>query len=598
MTVKDKLPGWAQRIREKYIAGEASTFVLYRNVFDTFLIGGEFVDLKTFLTGTLVEETKKTVVEVSAEFGVKCVKGSAEMDGSGGELLAQLHSLERHLRTSHGTAVIVPYAETLMPGDGAGYVSSEDRKVSTVFHRWSLDRQLNSLDNITFIIVESLGSLNPTLLANPKVSAVDIPMPDCPARADVVRVLQPGLSERQVALYAERMSGLRAVQIESLMRGSGTSAMSEDERAALIAKLLADSPDAAERARKFAGITAGMTAEEIVKLVEPAKVRPSEDADEDVLRLIYARKRELIEKECAGLLAFVETKHGLAAVGGAEHLTGELMEIAKGMRQGTTKVSPMGLLGVGPMGAGKTYVLGAFLKDAGLPAVELKGVRSKWVGSTDNNLERVLATVKAMGPIAVLIDEADRSFGNGDDSEGDGGTDSRMKARLKSFMSDPANRGVVLFVLLTNRPDKLDPDMKRPGRLDYKLPFFYAETADERAKVVSAVLGRFGAKDAVDMQALSVICDGLGGYSNADLEALTLLGLEFVERTPGLSVKEGLESAKGDFMPPQQGDMIKFMELLAVSETSRRSLLPARFREMTVDAIQAQLREARVRAGK
>jgi SpoVK/Ycf46/Vps4 family AAA+-type ATPase len=71
----------------------------------------------------------------------------------------------------------------------------------------------------------------------------------------------------------------------------------------------------------------------------------------------------------------------------------------------------MGLLAVGPMGAGKTFVIKAFLKEAGLSGIALKNFRSKWVGSTEANLDRVLATVKAMGPIALVIDEGDRSFG-------------------------------------------------------------------------------------------------------------------------------------------------------------------------------------------
>ena len=487
---KPELPRWAALVREKYLAGEASTFVLYRNVFDVFLHDGRFLDLQSFLTEVLVEQTKSTIVEVSSEFGVICLKGKVELDQSA-DLMQKLHSLERHLSRSHGTAVIVPYADTLMPSEDAAFVSSEDRKVATLFHRWSLDRKLNATDNITFIIVETLGSLNQGLLSNPKVSAVEVPMPDLAARSGVVRHLDPKLSDKQLRLYCERMAGLRAVQIESLMRASGDSSMSEAEREKLIAQLLSGAPDAQERAKRFAGITAGMTAEEIVKLVEPTKAVPSSDPDDDVLRLIQARKRELIEKECAGLIEFVEPKHGLDAVGGAQHITGELAQIARSLRAGDSKLTPMGLLAVGPMGAGKTFVIKAFLKDAGLSAVALKNFRSKWVGSTEKNLERVLATVKAMGPIAVLIDEGDRSFGNSGGEGGDEGTSSRVIARLKEFMSDTENRGTVLFIMLTNRPDKLDTDIKRPGRMDRKIPFFYCETAVDRAAVVGAVLRRY-----------------------------------------------------------------------------------------------------------
>jgi transitional endoplasmic reticulum ATPase len=592
---KTRLPRWAELVREKYLAGEASTFVLYRNVFDVFLVDGRFVDLKAFLTGVLVEETKGTVVEVSAEFGVQCRKGKVELDQSG-DLLQQLHSLERHLRSSHGTAVIVPYADNLMPGEDASFVSAEDRKIGTLFHRWSLDRQLNASDNITLIVVETLGALNQSLLSNPKVAAVEVPMPDLPARAEVVRVLGPKLGARQVQLYAERMAGLRAVQIESLMRASGDSSMSEQEREKLILKLLGSTPDAAERAKRFAGITAGMTADEIVKLVEPTQTLPSTDPDDDVLRLIQARKRELIEKECAGLIEFVEPRHGLSAVGGAGHITAELAEIARSLRQGDSKLTPMGLLAVGPMGAGKTFVIKAFLKEAGLSAVALKNFRSKWVGSTEKNLERVLATVKAMGPIAVLIDEGDRSFGNSGGEGGDEGTSSRVIARLKEFMSDTDNRGVVLFIMLTNRPDKLDTDIKRPGRMDRKIPFFYCETAEDRAAVVAAVIHRYDEAATTDATALAAVCKELGGYSNADLEAMTLLGLEFKQRDPNLSLVDALVKAREDFMPPQESDMIEFMELLAVSETSRRSLLPERFKRMSIKDIQTRLIEARAAA--
>ena len=586
------LPRWAALVREKYLAGEASTFVLYRNVFDVFLQDGRFQDLQSFLTEVLVEQTKSTIVEVSSEFGVQCLKGKVALD-QGGDLMQKLHSLERHLSASHGTAVIVPYADTLMPSEDAAFVSSEDRKVATLFHRWSLDRKLNATDNITFIIVETLGALNQGLLSNPKVSAVEVPMPDLAARSDVVRHLGPKLTDKQVRLYAERMAGLRAVQIESLMRASGDSSMTEAERQKLIAQLLSGAPDAQERAKRFAGITAGMTADEIVKLVEPTKAVPSVDPDDDVLRLIQARKRELIEKECAGLIEFVEPKHGLAAVGGAQHITGELAEIARSLRAGDSKLTPMGLLAVGPMGAGKTFVIKAFLKDAGLSAVALKNFRSKWVGSTEKNLERVLATVKAMGPIAVLIDEGDRSFGNSGGEGGDEGTSSRVIARLKEFMSDTENRGAVLFIMLTNRPDKLDTDIKRPGRMDRKIPFFYCESADDRAAVVSAVMRRYGDTADADSAELAALCGDLDGYSNADLEAMTLLGLEFKQRDPALTLIAALTLAKQDFMPPQESEMIEFMELLAVSETSRRSLLPERFKQMSIKEIQSRLQQAR-----
>jgi transitional endoplasmic reticulum ATPase len=283
-------------------------------------------------------------------------------------------------------------------------------------------------------------------------------------------------------------------------------------------------------------------------------------------------------------------------VGGNESIKHELLTIARNLKAGETTLTPMGLLAVGPMGSGKTFVIKAFLKEAGLSAVALKNFRSKWVGATEANLERVLATVKAMGPIAVIIDEGDRSFGSGGGEDSDGGTSSRVIARLKEFMADPENRGQVLFVLMTNRPDKLDTDIKRPGRLDRKIPFFYCESAPERAQVLQAVLARYGETCEATAQDVLALCETLSGYSNADLEAVALLAVELARNQGTVLNAQALGQAAEDFMPPQERDMIEFMEMLAVSETSRRSMLPKRYRDMSIQDIQRSLVDARRRA--
>ena len=125
-----------------------------------------------------------------------------------------------------------------------------------------------------------------------------------------------------------------------------------------------------------------------------------------------------------------------------------------------------------------------FAKECGLTGIKFKNFRSKWVGATEANLEKILTVVKAIGQILIIIDEVDRSFGTGEG--GDEGTSSRVIARLKEFMSDTDNRGNVLFILMSNRPDKLDIDIKRAGRLDRKIPFFYADEATEIESVVLA----------------------------------------------------------------------------------------------------------------
>ncbi|MBK9345887.1 MAG: ATP-binding protein [Burkholderiales bacterium] len=602
-TTRNPLPRWAETLRQKYLAGEASTFVLYRNVFDNFLVGDTLHNLQSFLVAELFKDTKKHICEVSLERGIRVLNGktdsalaaSATSDADT-PLLQALHTLEAQMRSEQSTAVIVPYADALLPAGDPSFMAQQDRQTYLAFHRWSLDKTLTSGDNITILITESLGAINPGLLSNPKVAAIEIPMPDLDLRRRVIAFFAPKLTAQQVTLFSERTGGLRTVQLASILASSEGQGLSEPERRALILQLLQGTPDADTRATTLASITAGMTPTEIGKLIEPGKAIPASDPNAEVLKVIHARKREMIEKECAGLIEFIEPKHGLSSVGGHENIKSELLSIAHNLKNGETTLTPMGLLAVGPMGSGKTFVIKAFLKEAGLSAVALKNFRSKWVGSTEANLERVLATVKAMGPIAVIIDEGDRSFGSGGGEGGDDGTSSRIIARLKEFMAETENRGQVLFVMMTNRPDKLDTDIKRPGRLDRKIPFFYCESAPERAQVLQAVLSRYGEPCGASPEEMLTLCETLTGYSNADLEALALLAVEQA-RTQGSGVNaSALNAAAQDFMPPQERDMIEFMELLAVSETSRRSMLPKRFRDMAVADIQRHLLDAKRRA--
>src|SRR5207237_2300501 len=143
--------------------------------------------------------------------------------------------------------------------------------------------------------------------------------------------------------------------------------------------------------------------------------------------------------------------------------------------------------------------------------------------------EKILSVGQAFGQIIVIIDEGDRAFGNSD-GDGDGGTSARVIGRIKEFMSDTENRGRVLFILMTNRPDKLDIDIKRAGRLDRKIPFLYPQEPGEVEAVISAQLRKHKVSSEIqfprDREAVSA---RLVGYSNADLEAVVLLANDYAK---------------------------------------------------------------------
>lgn len=604
-------PDWANTLRDKYLAGEASIFVLHGNVFDQVVLDSGSMMLQDYLSQVLFGDNKGLVYELSWSQGVRIIGGKASDVARKGnvELPSDLRSMEvsasdlvaggvgdalRKIEKSfnkNSAALLIPYAGTMLPAGDPALLSNDERAAFTTVHRWSLDSNLAKRDSVVVLVCESVQEINPAILTSPRVASIEVPLPTEAVRARVVRASAKGLDEDEIQLLAAHTSGLRAIQVERIVSSQVETAFTDEDRSQLIAKLLEGQPNASERAKKLATITAGQTEDEIIALVSPGASVAEDVPDQknEMLRVIHARKRELIEKECAGLISFMESKHGLEAVGGNEKIKQELMDIAELMKSGNRKLAPMGLLCVGPMGAGKTFVVKSFLKEANLTGVALKNIRSKWNGATEANLERVLATVKAMGPIAVVIDESDRSFGGKEQADSDGGVSSRVMARLKEFMSDTDNRGQVLFILMTNRPDRIETDLKRPGRLDRKVPFFYCETAQERADVLRAILGRSKDGAGLAKAGLVKLCERIPNYSNADIEAVALLALDFANRRKKPLSLALIEEAMNDFIPSREEDMIKLMELLAAQETSRRSLLPARFTEMSTQEINAQV---------
>ena len=162
-------------------------------------------------------------------------------------------------------------------------------------------------------------------------------------------------------------------------------------------------------------------------------------------------------------------------------------------------------------------------------------------------------------------------------------------ARLKEFMSDTDNRGQVLFIVMTNRPDRIEVDLKRPGRLDRKIPFFYAQTPADQADVIKSVFARYGIASTIDWSKADELMKAFDNYSNADLEAVALLSFDMARRAGKPVDEELFAQASTDFIPPREPQMIEFMELLAVQETSRRSLLPERFRNIATADLQGRL---------
>lgn len=599
------MPEWAEKIRRTYLRGEASLFLLHHNVFDHVHHAGKLWDLADFLAGPLLERTKQTIVVYDPACRVRTLKTApnvVSLDAIAGKRNPGdvLPALEELLFTSRSAAVIIKYADVIVPAGEMHFLSEQDRLNVVTLHRWSLDARLAERDSVVFILAEQLAAVHPMLVSNPRVVPIQLPVPELASRRAICKLADPSLDDDETERLAKHTAGLKALQIRGLLTPDAAPELDDQKRYAFILKLLGTSPDAEARAKKLSALTRSMSEAEIRHLVDPSSKPPAEsrtDSLAEVLALVHARKREIIEKECFGLIEFMESPHDFAAVGGMDEIKKELSKVAEAIRTGQRSRVPMGILFVGPMGTGKTFVASAFARESGLPAIKLKNFRSKWVGATESNLEKVLSIIRALGPILVVIDEGDRSLGDSGDS--DGGTSSRVMARLKEFMSDPENRGQVVFMLMTNRPDKLDVDMKRAGRLDRKIPFFYPSTPEEVESVLNAQLRRHKVKHSIDWaSARDQTCARLCGYSNADLEAVALLANDLSHEANTPVTNELLERARTDYLPTRDEAMLRYMELLAVFEASNRRMLPPRYRDLDNHELDQALREARLQVAR
>src|SRR5262249_56739966 len=104
--------------------------------------------------------------------------------------------------------------------------------------------------------------------------------------------------------------------------------------------------------------------------------------------------------------------HTLDAVAGQEKAKKRLRDAAAALKKGQIDVMPMGYLVSGAVGTGKTFLASCFAGEIGIPCVKFLNFRSQWQGVTQANPERIFNLLKALWPVAVMIDEGDAFLRN------------------------------------------------------------------------------------------------------------------------------------------------------------------------------------------
>jgi len=554
-TPSSQMPEWAQSLSEKYYSRTLSVFVLYGNVRDLVPLDRgasvEHVPLLTFLNEALFGR-RDLVLTYDRGGGLSFAHPDMQADFrnalSGYDSFHQTNyaqSLPRNpdgvlnildnylrLRLADGKkiALIIDFAETIAPAGDVSGMSADDRNALVILKRWAQNAAFLRADITICLIAENQIELNHGIVQSPGVASIQVPLPDESERVQFIRtqlastLLPPG-SDVTDATLAKLGAGLKRLQLQSLISHA------VQNRRALTTKFLTQ------------------------------------------------RKKELIEAESGGLLEFIQTRFDLSMVAGQEHAKAKLQNAASAIRSGHTDVLPMGYVICGPVGTGKTFLTTCFAGEIGIPVVMLKNFRSMWQGVTEGNLERVLNLLKAMCPIAVMVDEADAQLGNRSMS-GDSGVSNRVFAQIAQFMGNTELRGKVIWFLLTSRPDLLPVDLKRQGRAEEHIALFYPETNEERLAMLQAMLKKTGISLA-SPEGEKFFLEHSVGLSGADIEAVLIRARmkSVLEEDAAVDV-EDLISALQDFIPPSYPTEIEMQNLAAVLECTSRSLLPAKYKEM------------------
>jgi SpoVK/Ycf46/Vps4 family AAA+-type ATPase len=246
------------------------------------------------------------------------------------------------------------------------------------------------------------------------------------------------------------------------------------------------------------------------------------------------------------------------------------------------KALPMGYLLCGPVGTGKTFLVECLAGEAGAPVVKLKNFRDRWVGSSEGNLEKIFRLVRALGRCMVFIDEADQTLGRRESGSGDSGLSGRLYSMIAQEMADTANRGRVLWILASSRPDLIEVDLKRPGRVDVKVPLLPTATPEESARLIATLAKRYGLTltDA-DLAELTPRMPTL--VTPGAAEALVVKAYRH-SRTQNTSAAEALKACLADYQNPVPADVLEFQMRIAIREATDLAFVPPQFRSFVEPA--------------
>ncbi|MDA4130511.1 MAG: CDC48 family AAA ATPase [Thaumarchaeota archaeon] len=234
--------------------------------------------------------------------------------------------------------------------------------------------------------------------------------------------------------------------------------------------------------------------------------------------------------------------------------------------------APKGVLLYGPPGTGKTLLAKAVANESNAHFISISGpeIMSKFYGESEARLREIFKEAREKAPTIVFIDEIDSIAPKREEVTGE--VERRVVSQLLSLMDGLEARGKVIVIAATNRPNAIDPALRRPGRFDREIEI---KVPDKRGRfeILQIHTRHMPLTQEVDLEKLSAVTHGFVG---ADLEYLCKEGaMKTLRRMlPELKVED--DKLQPEFLNKLQVTMDDF-------ENALKDVMPSAMREVYLE---------------